>query len=174
MRPTALLLVLSFPILLSAETAGGLRWTMPAGWKAEAARPMRAATYTIPPAPGDTDPAECAVFFFGAGQGGSVEDNIERWRSQMLGPDGKPATAKIDKRAARGLAFTLIDASGAYTGMGGPFAGGSRAVPGYRLIGAVVQGPGGNVFVKFTGPAMTVAANQGKFEELLASFAVIK
>jgi hypothetical protein len=159
------------PTMLSAQSAGGLRWTMPGGWKAEAARPMRAATYTIPPAPGDTDSAECAVFFFGAGQGGSVEDNLERWRSQMLGPDGKPAQAKIDKRSARGLNITMIDASGSYTGMGGPMAGGSRAVPGYRLVGAVVQGPGGNnVFVKFTGPAKTVAANQPKFEELLASF----
>lgn len=169
--PILLLAVCVSSTMLYAESAGGLRWTMPATWKAEAARPMRAATYMVPPAPGDKAAAECAVFFFGPGQGGSVDDNIERWRSQMLEPDGKPAPAKIDKRSARGLTITMVDASGAYTGMGGPFAGGSRAVPGYRLIGAVVQGPGGNnVFVKFTGPAKTVAANQQEFDELLASF----
>jgi hypothetical protein len=33
-----------------------------------------------------------------------------------------------------------------------------------------VEGPGGNIFIKFTGPAKTVAANQQKFEALLASF----
>jgi hypothetical protein len=166
---------------LVAESAGGLRWTMPAGWKAEPERPMRAATYVVPAAPGDAAAGECAVFFFGRGQGGSVADNIERWRSQIVGADGKPAPAKIDKRSARGLPITLVDASGGYTGMGlpagasakagGPMAASSRAVPGYRLLGAVVEGPGGNnIFVKFTGPAKTVAANQQKFEQLLASF----
>jgi hypothetical protein len=29
---------------------------------------------------------------------------------------------------------------------------------------------GNNIFVKFTGPAKTIAANQQKFEELLSSF----
>ena len=164
-----LIVTLSQAVLL-AQPAGGLTWKMPAGWKAEPARPMRAATYTIAPAPGDKDAAECAIFFFGAGQGGSVEDNIERWRSQILGTDGKPATPKIDKRAARGLNITMVDSSGAYSGMGGPMATSSRAVPGYRLLGAVVQGSGGNIFVKFTGPAKTIAANQAKFEELLSSF----
>jgi hypothetical protein len=172
MRHTpTLIAVVMFATVLAAETAGGLRWTMPVGWKAEPARPMRAATYTIAPAAGDKESAECAVFFFGAGQGGGVQDNIERWRSQVQGPDGKPAPATIDKQSARGLTITKVDASGAYTGMGGPMAASSRAVPGYRLLGAVVQGPGGNnLFVKFTGPAKTIAANQPKFEQLLASF----
>jgi len=40
---------------------------------------MRAATYTIVPAAGDTASAECVVYFFGAGQGGSVEANLDRW-----------------------------------------------------------------------------------------------
>jgi hypothetical protein len=53
--------------------------------------------------------------------------------------------------------------------MGGPMAP-SKAVPGYRLLGAIVEGPGGNVFVKFSGPAKTVAANRQKFDQLLASF----
>ena len=161
--------------LVAAESAGGLRWTMPPGWKAQPERPMRAATYVVPAAAGDKDAGECAVFFFGRGQGGSVEDNVERWRSQIVGADGKPAAAKIDKRQARGLAMTLVDSSGGYTGMGGPMAANARAVPGYRLLGAVVEGPGGNnIFVKFTGPAKTVAANQKQFEGLLASFQVEK
>jgi hypothetical protein len=161
--------------LAAAESAGGLRWTMPAGWKAQPERPMRAATYLVPAAPGDKDAGECAVFFFGRGQGGSVQDNIDRWRGQIVGADGKPAAAKIDKRQARGLAITLVDSSGGYTGMGGPMAGNTRAVSGYRLLGAVVEGPGGNnIFVKFTGPAKTVAANQKQFEGLLASFQVEK
>jgi hypothetical protein len=151
-----------------AESAAGVRWTAPASWKAEAPRPMRAATYSIPLSAGDQGIAECVVNYFGPGQGGGVDANIERWRGQVLGADGKPATPKIDKRTVRGVAITLIDASGTYTGMGGPMAAG-KPVPGYRLIGAIVEGPGGSVFFKLTGPAKTIAAQQKNFEQLLAS-----
>ena len=41
--------------------------------------------------------------------------------------------------------------------------------PGYRLLGAIVEGPQGAVFFKFTAPAMTVAAQQSDFETLLKS-----
>jgi hypothetical protein len=44
------------------------------------------------------------------------------------------------------------------------------SVAGYRLLGAIIEAPAGNVFVKFTGPAKTIAANRQKFEQLLASF----
>ena len=176
MRPTLLAIaVILTSTVLSAESAGGLRWTMPAAWRAQPERPMRAATYTIGAAPGDREPGECAVFFFGPGQGGGVQDNIDRWRGQIVGPDGKPVVAKIDKQQVRGLTITRVDSSGGYTGMGGPMAASSRAIPGYRLLGAVVEGPGGNnIFVKFTGPAPTVAANLKQFEQLLASFQVDK
>lgn len=152
-----------------AESAAGVRWAAPAGWKAEAARPMRAATYSIPLAAGDQGIAECVVNYFGPGQGGGVDDNIERWRGQVQGPDGKPAAATIDKRTVRGFPITMVDASGTYTGMGGPMMAGSKPVTGYRLIGAIVEGPGGSVFFKLTGPAKTIAAQQKTFEQLLAS-----
>lgn len=152
-----------------AESAAGVRWTAPASWKAEGPRPMRAATYSIPLAAGDQGVAECVVNFFGQGQGGGVEANVERWKSQVVGADGKPAAAKIDRRSVRGIPITTIDASGTYTGMGGPMMGGSKPVSGYRLIGAIVEGPGGSVFFKLTGPAKTIAAQQKNFEELLAS-----
>jgi hypothetical protein len=154
---------------LLAESAAGVRWTAPAGWKNEGSRPMRAATYSVAPAPGDKASAECGVYFFGTGQGGTIEANLERWKGQFKGPDGKVAPAKIANRTVNGLAITAIATSGEYSGMGGPMAS-SPAVPGYRLLGAIVAGPGGNVFIKFTGPAKTIAANQQKFEQMLASF----
>ena len=160
------ILLLAFLAALYAESAAGLHWTAPANWKSEGARPMRAATYNIPPAPGDRDNAECAVYFFGAGQGGSVEANIDRWKGQFR----QPASAQVGKRAIHGMPVTVIDISGEYSGMGGPMTGEKTVKPGYRLLGAIVEGPGGNVFLKFTGPAKTIAANQQKFEQLLASF----
>ena len=66
-------------------SAGGVRWTVPAGWEAAAERPMRAATYKIPAASGQ-EAGECGVFFFGRGQGGSVEDNLTRWKGQFEPP----------------------------------------------------------------------------------------
>jgi hypothetical protein len=153
-----------------AESVAGLSWTAPAGWKNEGSRPMRAATYNVPAAPGDADPGECVVYFFGEGQGGGVEANLERWKGQLKGPGGKPVESKTAKRKVRNLPVTTIDAVGDYTGMGGPMAASRTVKPGYRLLGAIIEGPGGNVFLKFTGPFKTVAANQAKFEQLLNSF----
>jgi len=155
---------------LFAESVAGLKWTMPTGWKTEGASPMRAATYTIAPAAGDTANAECVVYFFGAQQGGSVQANLDRWKGQMVAPGGKPSDAKIAKRTIHGLAVTTIDASGDYTGMGGPMAASKSVQKNYRLLGAIIEGPGGNVFIKFTGPAKTIAVSQAKFEQLLNSF----
>ena len=171
MRQSILLPILFLSSIgVLAQSAAGLKWTAPAGWKSEGALPMRAATYTIAPSAGDKANAECAVYFFGAGQGGSVEANLDRWKSQFQASGGKPAVAQIATRTTRGLTMTTIDTSGDYSGMGGPMAAGQRRVPGYRLLGAIVQGPGGNIFIKFTGPAKTIAANKQKFEQLLASF----
>jgi hypothetical protein len=129
---------------------------------------MRAATYTVSLIDGDKGIAECVVNYFGPGQGGTVDANIERWRGQVLAADGKPAPAKIDKGNTRGIAVTKIDVSGTYTGMGGPMAA-AKPVAGYRLLGAIVEGPGGNVFFKLTGPAKTIAGEQKNFDQLLAS-----
>jgi hypothetical protein len=157
-----------------AESAAGIRWTPPAGWKVEPSRPMRAATYSISPVAGDRGLAECIVNYFGPGQGGSIEANIERWKGQVQGPDGKPAPATLEKRNVRGVPIIVVDSSGAYTGMGGPMAAASKPVPGYRLLGAIVEAPGGTVFFKFTGPAKTVREHQSSFNQLLASIQLDK
>jgi hypothetical protein len=153
-----------------AESAAGIRWTAPAGWKAEGPRPMRAATYTIAVVPGEQGPAECVVNYFGAGQGGTVQANVDRWRAQVLGADGKPAVATVTVRTVRGLKVTVVDSSGTYTGMGGPMAAAAKPVSGYRLLGAIAEGRGGNVFFKLTGPSKTIAAQQAAFDQMLASF----
>jgi len=157
--------------LMSAEQAGGLKWTAPSTWKTQGPRPMRAATYAIPAAPGDKDAGELAVYYFGPGQGGGVDANIKRWVGQFQRADGKSAAGleKTAKRTINGLPVTTIDLSGTYTGAAGPMATEKVIKPGYRLLGAIVEGPEGGVFFKFTGPAKTVAANSAAFEKLLNS-----
>ena len=155
---------------LLADSGAGVRWTVPATWKSEAGRPMRLATYTV--APG----AECGVYYFGPGQGGSVEANVERWAGQFLQADGKPSKAagKIAKHMVHDLTVTTVDVSGAYTGMGGPAAQPGPAVAGYRLLGAIVEGPRGSIFFKFVGPAKTISANQAAFDKMIASLAPVR
>ena len=155
-------------IAIVAESAAGITWTAPAGWTSQRARPMRAATYAIAPVAGDKSETECAVYFFGAGQGGSADANITRWKEQFTLANGAPAAAKVAKRVVQGLPVTTIDVSGNYSGLGGPLAA-SASVSDYRLLGAIVEAPGGNIFVKCTGPMKTIAGNQPKFEQLLAS-----
>ncbi len=130
---------------------------------------MRAATYPVAAVQGDHEAAECAVYFFGLGQGGSVQANLDRWGSQFKGPGGKAAAPKVAKITVHGLPVTTIDVSGEYSGMGGP-TGTVAVASGYRLLGAIIESPGGNVFIKFTGQAKTMAANQAKFQQLLDSF----
>jgi len=113
----------------------------------------------------DASNAECAVYLFGEAQGGSIDANLERWKNQF---HGGPA-AKVSRRTIHGLQVTTIDASGEYSGMGGPMSSDKIVKPAYRLLGAIVEGPSGNVVFKFTGPTKTIAANQPKFETLLNS-----
>jgi hypothetical protein len=171
-RRTVFCLLLS-AFALAADSGGGLRWNVPPGWKAEAQRPMRLATYTVAAAAGDSEAGECGVYYFGAGQGGSVEANLDRWIGQFQQAGGKPSreAAKIDQRTIHSLKVATVDVSGAYTGMGGPLAQSGAPKPGYRLLGAIVEGPQGSIFLKFTGPAKTVAGNQAAFEKMLATFA---
>jgi hypothetical protein len=156
---TFMFMAIACVAVVCAESAAGVTWTAPVGWTPQAPRPMRAATYIIAPEFGEKTAAECGVYFFGPGQGCSVDDNIARWKGQFTDRSGAPAVAKVATRTLHGLAMTTIDASGAYSG-----------VSGYRLLGAIVAAPGGNVFVKCTGPLKTMSVNQPKFEQLLSSF----
>ena len=169
MRPMIFSLLFG-AMLLAADSGAGVHWTVPANWKAEALRPMRLATYTV--APG----SECGIYYFGAGEGGSVDANLDRWIGQFLQADGKPskAAAKIAKRSIHGIPVTTVDVSGAYTGMAGPTAQPGPAAAGYRMLGAIAEGPQGSIFFKFTGPAKTVAANQAAFDKMLASLAPVR
>ena len=154
-----------------ADSAAGLAWTPPASWKSLGSRPMRAATYAVPATAGDKEDGECAVYYFGPGQGGSVEANLDRWTKQFEQADGKPSSqaAQVKKRTVHGIAVTTVDVSGTYSGMGGPMAASKSVKPGYRLLGAIAEAQEGAVFFKFTGPAKTVAAQQAKFGSLIES-----
>jgi hypothetical protein len=160
-------LVVSVAVVVSsfafAESAGGLSWSAPKSWTASEPRPMRAATYVVPAAKGETEAGECAVFFFGSGQGGGVDENVKRWVSQF--DAGNKSSTRKEK--VNGLEVTRVEVEGTYQsgGMAGP----KVAKPGTKLLGAIVEGKGGNVFFKFTGSAKTVEAAKKDFDAVVAS-----
>ena len=156
-----------FSLALIGDTAGGIKFTPPADWKSLGPRPMRAGTYMAPPAAGDKEGGELAVFYFGQGQGGDVNANIQRWASQF---DTKESP-RIAKQTIAGMPVTTMELSGVYMASSGPMMATKTSKPGYRLLGAIVEGPQGAVFFKFTGPAKTVAAHQAAFQKVVRSVA---
>lgn len=144
-------------------TAGALRFELPAPFEREApASPMRLAQAVVS---GEAGPAELAVFYFGAGQGGSVDANFERWLAQIERPKRAPEPQRGTFTADSFDVF-WIEATGTLlpSGMGtGP----KTPQPDSRLLGAVVQGTGGPWFFKLTGPDATVAAAREPFLAML-------
>ena len=160
------LLTLGLAGLLGAESAAGIQWKAPEGWQSQGSRPMRVVTYRVPPAQGDSEAGECAVYYFGAGQGGGVQANIDRWVGQFEDQSGKPVTAK---QTYGGVSVTTVEVSGTYTGGAGPMAPAAVPQKGYKLLAAVAETPQGSVFFKFTGPAKTVTRWQQAFHTMLRS-----
>ena len=142
-----------------------LKWTVPAHWTAQGERPMRMATYSVPMAKGDTEDGECAVFYFGPNQGGGIEANIDRWVGQFE----NPSTPLRTTQTVHGLTIARVKMHGAYLAPGGPNMVSQGKKPDYLLLGAIVTGPRGAVFFKFTGPAKTVEAAAADFDSMLGS-----
>ena len=147
----------------SSGGSGAVIWTKPARWKAGPPKQMRAATYLIPAAAGDSEDAECAVFM---NIGGGVQANIDRWAGQFEQTDRPP----IQKQGTiNGLLVTTVDVSGTFKGGGAMMGQSSGPKASYRLLGAIAEAPEGEVFFKLTGPAKTVAAAQNEFQTMLKS-----
>lgn len=147
------------------SAVAGIRWTMPSRWISQPERPMRVATYSVPPAGKDSEAGECAVFFFGSGQGGNVNDNLNRWISQF----DKGGTHELKDREVSGLKVKLIEIAGAYLAPSGPMMESQGKKENYRLLGAIISAPEGSVFFKFTGPAKTIEASSQEFDQLISS-----
>jgi hypothetical protein len=149
----------------SASAVAGVKWTVPSGWTAGPQKQMRFATYMIPASTGDAEGGECAVFYFGGGQGGDVESNIQRWVGQFVDA-GKPERSSQE---VNGMKVELVNVAGTYTSPSGPMMQASGNKENYRLLGAIVTAPEGSVFFKFTGPKKTVGAAEKDFNALIAS-----
>jgi hypothetical protein len=146
-----------------------LTYEVPAGWRPEApASRMRIAQWALPG--GGEEDASLVLFYFGRGQGGSVSANLDRWAGQFVQPDGRPSREAAVTRTfeVNGLACTVIDVSGRYVTSAGPMGGENRDEPGWRMLAAVVETPGGPVFPKLVGPEGVIARWEESFDAWLA------
>lgn len=147
----------------------GLAWKVPQGWVSETpSSPMRRAQYRVPGKAGD---AECAVFYFGPGQGGDPMANATRWAGQFTLADGRPATEAMTttKLDAGGLEVLLVEVAGTYNGGMTMTAAPATPKAGYRLLGAIAPGPDANWFFKMTGPDATVTGARADFLGMVRS-----
>jgi hypothetical protein len=153
--------------------AGELRYKVPEGWTVEKpTSEMRFAQYKLPKTGGDAEDALLVVYYFGKGQGGTPEANIERWINQVKQPDGSASKdkAKTATLTVNGLQVTSVDVLGTYSGGMSQDSTPHDVNSIYRLRGAIIETPKGSYFVKLTGPEKTVNHWDQAYNDYINSF----
>lgn len=160
-----LLFFLSCSLLLAADpvefTVGRFHFERPDGWNwVVPTSPMRKAQLSI--SGNNSDPAEVNFFYFGSGQGGSVQANVDRWFNQFQNAETSQKESTI-----AGVRVIYVDASGTFlSGMPGAT---TTPKEKYALKGAILKDDvGGDVFVKMTGPIEVVKASGDFFQAMIS------
>ena len=170
-RRVGLLLVLSACLALAEEAAsfkaGDFAFAVPSGWRSEQpSSPMRAAELYVPGPEGTGAAGEAivTVFHFGPGQGGTVQQNVDRWFGQFDG-DNEGKGAATAKETIGTVPVTFVRARGTFqSGMPGQP---TTPLEGQALLGAILESPAGDVYVKMTGPAPTVEKAEPAFVQMI-------
>ena len=145
---------------MGGGSAAPFVWSTPATWEEAKGHSMRAGSWRVKGQP-QTD---CSLSML-SGQGGQMLDNVNRWRSQMGAESMSTAeVAALPRKKMLGEEAVFVNIPGRYAGMGG-----GKATEAARMLGLLLALPGNAVFLKFTGPAEIVAANEAAFLELAAS-----
>lgn len=137
--------------------AGDLKVAVPESWKKRQPKSnMRVAEYEVPAGKEDKDPGEFVIFYFGGGQGGKLEDNINRWVGQV---DAKGREVKLRSGKCELGEYTMVDITGSFNkSVGPPIQQKTQRLSGWRVINVYLECEGGPYFFKIDGPAKTVEA----------------
>ncbi len=140
----------------------GAQLTAPSSWIRKPPRvEFILAEFALPHADGDAADARLTV----SAAGGTVADNIARWRQQFGGKLQKESQTELP---VAGMEVTLVDFSGKYLDQRGPFTPATEC-PDYRMLGAIIEVGGRLNFIKCTGPQKTVAARADEFRTFVRS-----
>ena len=140
----------------------GMRSKVPAHWISEpVTSSMRLLQFAVP-SDKDTDALQFVVYYFGPRQGGSVEANLARWKSQFSRPDGAEVEPKVSLLKGAKLPATLIELEGTYArGVGiGPQ---GEALPERMLLAAIVESPKGKLYPQLHGPIVAAKDARAAF-----------
>jgi len=147
----------------------GLYLRAPAAWTMlEPTSAMRKAEYSIPGPGGE---GNLILFFFGAGEGGGAQANLDRWIAQMEGANGGPAPAERSEMTVQNLSIKTVDVTG--TLLPSSMSGITEKRPNYKMVASVIEGPGGPWFLKATGPAATIDAQRGAYSAMLSALRAV-
>ena len=144
---------------------------VPETWTKEVnANSMRLATYATPAA-GDGEKGELTVFSFPGG-GGSVGQNLARWRDQFQA-DGRTVSVKKGKAGKAKSEYHIIELGGTFMkSVGPPIAGRKEAQAGSKMLGVILtlKEDGGDkaagiYFLKLVGPAASIDAQAKNFRK---------
>jgi len=144
---------------------GPMRLKAPEGWvRTPRKSDLIRAEFALPRAEGDQADGRLTVTI----AGGTIKDNLDRWRGQF---GGKPAKESQEQIKVDDVAVTLVDYAGAYSdqhmaGAPGPAGTGSQDS---RMLGAVYDLGDRLLFVKASGPAKTMAAHAARFRQFVES-----
>jgi hypothetical protein len=150
----------------------GLKSAAPASWKEEApANKMRLAQFQLPRAGDDRHDAEVVIF---KNAGGSVRDNVARWKGMFTAPEGKTIddVSKVEDIKIAGRPATRLDVRGTYTFKTRPFDPSDKGEkrPDYRMVAVQFEGPQNLYHIRLVGPAATVEMYQKGFDDWLKGF----
>jgi hypothetical protein len=147
---------------------GEFLFQAPDGWVKKAQpRAMSKGGLTFTPSGEGFEPVDADFYHFGAGQGGGVEANVQRWKGQFDTSEGAPQASE-EKLESGGRSATVLHLKGTYL-EGGPFQRNKTKRPGYALLGAILPSEAGAVFIKMTGPEKSVEAAKDAFKKLFGS-----
>ena len=128
----------------------------------------KASCNEVPKVAGDAEDGELAVFYFGPGQGGTIDANVDRWVKQFSGVD--PGDVKRADRSANGLRQHTVEVQHGTFDAGQMSMGASSGPKRLRARGRHRRSAERRVyFFKMTGPAKTIAAAKPAFLQLLDS-----
>ncbi len=113
-----------------------------------------------------TDPktkenAEVVFFYFGAGGGGGTKANVDRW----LGQFQEASKPKSDEVTIGKTKVTYVQTEGTY--LSGPPGGAKTPLTNHALLGAIVEGGEGSVFIKLTGPKALAKSAEADFKKMV-------
>lgn len=152
------------PIAPSEFKVGAFSFTRPENWQWEnPTSPMRKAQLRISGKNGMT--ALVTFFYFGPGQGGTVQANVDRWAAQFTSVDGSPIRATTTTQKIKTSSITFVSIHGTFAnGMpGGP----TEACPNYALRGAIMESSQGDVYIKMTGPESLIKELAPAFDQMI-------